>query len=150
MVGVLNDGLLALMTSIGHQVGLFEAMADLPPATSGQIARAAGANERYVREWLGAMVVGRIVAYDPANRTYLLPPEHAASLTKRAGSGNLATVTQLMSCMSSVEQGIVECFRKGGGLPYSAYSRFHQLGPLPVTGTMSGGCIPLPNIPVLG
>jgi SAM-dependent methyltransferase len=127
MVGVLNDGLLALMTSIGHQVGLFDAMADLAPSTSAEIARAAGANERYVREWLGAMVVGRIVEYDPTNRTYVLPPEHAASLTRRAGSGNLATITQVMACMGSVEQGIVECFRKGGGLPYSAYSRFHQM-----------------------
>ena len=127
MVEILNDGVLALMTSIGHQIGLFEAMADLAPSTSAEIARAAGANERYVREWLGAMVAGRIVEYDPANRTYVLPPEHAASLTRRAGSRNLATVTQVMSCMGGVEQGIVECFRKGGGLPYSAYSRFHQL-----------------------
>ena len=49
MVGVLNDGLLALMMSIGHQTGLFEAMADLAPSTSAEIARATGANERYVR-----------------------------------------------------------------------------------------------------
>ena len=73
------------------------------------------------------MVAGRIVEYDRSNRTYLLPPEHAASLTKRAGSGNLATVMQAVSCFGSVEQGIVECFLKGGGLPYSAYSRFHQM-----------------------
>ena len=127
MVGVLNDGLLALMTSIGHQTGLFDIMADLASSTSAEIARAAGVNERYLREWLGAMVMARIVEYDPANRTYLLPPEQAASLTRRAGSGNLATHTQAVACMASVEQGIVECFRKGGGLPYSAYSRFHRI-----------------------
>ena len=34
MVGVLNEGAIALMTSIGHQTGLFDAMAGLlpPPA----------------------------------------------------------------------------------------------------------------------
>ena len=127
MVGVLNDGFLALMTSIGHQTGLFDAMADLPPTTSAEIARAAGVNERYVREWLGAMVTARIVDYDPASRSYALPPEQAASLTRRAGSGNLATHMQGVACMASVEQGIVDCFRKGGGLPYSACSRFHRL-----------------------
>ena len=34
MVGVLNDAGLALMTSIGHQAGLFDTMAGLPPSTS--------------------------------------------------------------------------------------------------------------------
>ena len=31
MVGVLNEGAIALMTSIGHRTGLFDAMAGLPP-----------------------------------------------------------------------------------------------------------------------
>jgi hypothetical protein len=70
MVEVLNSASLALMTSIGHQTGLFDAMADLPPSTSEQIAAAAGLNERYVREWLGAMVTGDIVKYDPARFRY--------------------------------------------------------------------------------
>ena len=56
MLGVLNKGALALMTSIGHRTGLFDAMAGLPPSTSCQIASAAHLDERYVREWLAAMV----------------------------------------------------------------------------------------------
>ena len=74
MVGVLNGGMLSLMISIGHKTGLFDKMAELPPSTSEQIASAAGLNERYVREWLGALVTGRIVEYDPSNKTYRLPP----------------------------------------------------------------------------
>ncbi len=46
MTGILNGGTLALMTSIGHQTGLFEALATLPPSTSHQIADASGLNER--------------------------------------------------------------------------------------------------------
>jgi hypothetical protein len=38
-------------------------------------------NERYVREWLGALVTGGIAAYDPASATYNLPPAAAACLT---------------------------------------------------------------------
>src|SRR4051812_39264652 len=34
MAGFLNGGAAALMLSIGHRVGLFDAMAQLPPATS--------------------------------------------------------------------------------------------------------------------
>jgi len=59
-------------------------MAGMPPATSETIARQANLNERYVREWLGAMTSGRIVNYDPVARTYTLPAEHAALVTRGA------------------------------------------------------------------
>src|SRR5262245_60849891 len=82
LVEVLANSGLAYMLSIGHRTGLFDVMAEMPPATSVDIARKAGLDERYVREWLGAMVTGRIVEYWPANRKYLLPSEHATLLTR--------------------------------------------------------------------
>ena len=56
LVGALNCGALCLMTSLGHRTGLFDVMADMPAAGSEAIAARCGLNERYVREWLGAMV----------------------------------------------------------------------------------------------
>jgi hypothetical protein len=78
MVDVLNYGALSLMTSIGHRTGLFDTMATLPPVTIGQIAEAADLHERYVREWLGAMVVGRIVEYNPETIPIACLRKHAA------------------------------------------------------------------------
>ena len=127
MVGILNAGLLAFMTSIGHRTELFDKMASMPPSTSQQIADAAGLNDRYVREWLGAMVTGKFVEYDPATKTYRLPPEHAASITRAAGPNNLAAMIQFMALMGNVEDRIVDCFRNGGGVPYSAYPKFQQI-----------------------
>jgi ubiquinone/menaquinone biosynthesis C-methylase UbiE len=127
MLETMNGATLAVMASIGHQTGLFDTMARLAPSTSQQIADAAGLNERYVREWLGCMVTGRIVEYDPAAGTYRLPLEHAASLTRAAGPNNLAGLTQYIALMGIVEQGIIDCFRNGGGLPYSAFPRFQEL-----------------------
>ena len=82
LLRALNDGALCLMVAVGHRVGLFDAMRGLPPATSDEIARHAGLNERYVREWLGAMVTGRLVDVDAESNRYSLPPEHAAFLTR--------------------------------------------------------------------
>lgn len=127
MIGVLNDASLALMASIGHQLGLFDTLAELPPTTSTQIADAAGLAERYVREWLGAMTTSGVVEYDPATSTYRLPPEHAASLTRAAGPDNLATVTQFIPLLAGVEAPLIACFRDGGGVGYAAYQRFHRL-----------------------
>jgi len=53
MIGILNGGTLSVMTSIGHRTGLFDTMANMSGATSANIAKAAGLDERYVREWLG-------------------------------------------------------------------------------------------------
>ena len=127
MLTVLNHGALALMISIGHRTGLFDTMASVPPSTSTQIARAAGLQERYVREWLGAMVTGRVVNYDASSDTYHLPPEHAASLTRVATPNNMAMFMQYIPLLGAVEDAIVECFRHGGGVPYAAFPRFQHV-----------------------
>jgi len=127
LLGMLNAGALALMTSVGHRTGLFDVMSGLAPSTSAEIARQAGLNERYVREWLGAMVTGGIVEYDPTQATYHLPAEHAACLTRAARPNNLAATSQWIPLLGSVEDQVVECFERGGGVPYSAYRRFHAV-----------------------
>lgn len=127
LLEVLNSGGLTLMISVGHRTGLFDAMSEFPPATSEEIARKAGLNERYVREWLGAMVTGRIVTYHPDTRKYSLPAEHAAFTTRPAGADNIAVFAQYVSVLGNVEDEIVECFRKGGGVPYSKFPRFHTV-----------------------
>lgn len=127
MLDILNSGAIALMTSIGHRTGLFDTLAKLPPSTSQQIADAAGLNERYVREWLGAMVTGRFVEYDPVTGAYSLPDEHAAFLTRTASPNNFAVTAQFIPLLGAIENQAIECFYKGGGVPYSAYQRFHQV-----------------------
>ena len=127
MVATLDSASLALLMSVGHQTGLLDTMAGLPPATSAQIAEAAGLNERYVREWLGGMTTGHIVDYDAETGTYSLPAHRAGVLTRAAGPNNLAVVAQFIPLLSEVEQKVIGCFRAGGGLPYSEFPRFHSL-----------------------
>jgi ubiquinone/menaquinone biosynthesis C-methylase UbiE len=127
MIDVLNSGALSLMLSIGHKTRLFDTMADLPPSTSEQIAQAAGLNERYVREWLGAMVTGRIIEYDEVRGVYHLPAEHTAYLTRAVGPNNLALIQQYIVLLADVQEEIVECFFKGGGVPYSSFRQFQRL-----------------------
>ena len=127
LLSIANGGALALMISIGHRTRLFDAMAELPPSTSEEIAAEAGLDERYVREWLGAMTTGRIVEHDPVTGRYVLPPEHAALTTRKAAPDNLALIMQYVGLLGTVEDRIVECFHRGGGVPYSAYGRFHEV-----------------------
>ena len=82
VIEILSHGMFSLMISVWHRAGLFDAMSGLRPSTSEEIARVAKLDERYVREWLGAMVTVGTVEYDPATCKYHLPPqEHAVCLT---------------------------------------------------------------------
>ncbi len=127
LMAALNDGALCLMASIGHRTGLYDVLREMPPATSQEIADRAGLNERYVREWLGAMVASGVVEVDADTGHFRLPPEHAAFLTRPAAADNLAVFTQYIALLGGVEDEIVECFRKGGGVPYESFPRFHAV-----------------------
>jgi 2-polyprenyl-3-methyl-5-hydroxy-6-metoxy-1,4-benzoquinol methylase len=127
MLELLNDGALAVMISVGHRTRLFDALRETGAATSQELANAAGLHERYVREWLGAMTTGRIVEYEPETGRYGLPAEHASWLTRAAAPDNLAVEAQWITTLSTVEDDIVECFEKGGGVPYERYTRFHEV-----------------------
>jgi ubiquinone/menaquinone biosynthesis C-methylase UbiE len=127
MLRTMNEAALALMVSVGHRTGLFDVMAAMPAATSAEIASRASLDERYVREWLAAMTTGRIVEHDGAAGSYVLPADHAAWLTRAAGLNNLATGMQFIGLLAQVEDQIVDCFRNGGGVPYSAFPRFQAV-----------------------
>jgi 2-polyprenyl-3-methyl-5-hydroxy-6-metoxy-1,4-benzoquinol methylase len=127
LLRTLNHGALCLMVSVGHRTGLFDAMSKSPPVTSEELAARAELNERYVREWLGAMTTARVVEVDPATLKFALPPEHAAFLTRAAAGDNIAVFAQYIAVMGDVEEDIVECFRKGGGVPYEKFRRFHEV-----------------------
>jgi len=126
-LNALNGASLCLMASIGHRTGLFDVMRELPPATVAEIAAKSELNERYVREWLGAMVTGGVVAVDETGTHFQLPAEHAASLTRAAGADNIGVFAQYIAVMGSVEDKIVDCFKQGGGVPYTDFPRFHAV-----------------------
>ena len=124
---MMNEAALVLMISVGHRTGLFDVMAAMPAATSAEIAARAGLDERYVREWLAAMTTGRIVDHDGAAGSFSLPADPAAWLTRAAGVDNLAVQAQYVGLLALVEDQIVDCFRHGGGVPYSAFPRLQAV-----------------------
>ena len=127
LVETLNHGALSLMLSLGHRTGLFDALEGLGPATTQEIADNAGLNERYVREWLGSMVTGGVMDYDIKGNTYFLPPEHATWLSRKSKEDNIAVFAQYIPQLGSVEDEILDCFKNGGGVPYSSFKRFHEI-----------------------
>jgi ubiquinone/menaquinone biosynthesis C-methylase UbiE len=119
LLGIYTGGILTKLIDLGYQVGLFEA-AKAGAATSQELAERAALKERYVREWLAAMVTSGIFEYDSTARKYRLPEEHAALLTGNAHT-NSAPTSRMINHFGSHLQRLVGCFRDGGGIEYSAY-----------------------------
>jgi len=126
-LNILNHGALAVMISIGHRTGLFTAMRKAGLATSRELAAEAKLHERYVREWLGAMTCGGIASCDETGSVFTLVPAAADMLGGGNGAESLAYLAQYVGMMGFVEDKIVDCFHRGGGVPYSAFPRFHEV-----------------------
>jgi SAM-dependent methyltransferase len=127
LLGMLNGGMTMLMVSLGHRSGLFDAMNDGAGRSVASLAAETGLDERYVREWLGAMVAAGIVERDPAQGAHRLPPEHGHWLSRAEPTNNLGTFAQYLSVLGRVEDEVLACFREGGGVPYEKYPRFHDV-----------------------
>jgi SAM-dependent methyltransferase len=97
------------------------------------------------------MVTGRIIEYDPAQGTYRLPAEHAVWLTRDAGTNNLAFQAQYIVMLANVQEEIVDCFSRGGGVPYSSFPDFQQLMAEESTQVVDGSLlqVTLPLVPGL-
>ena len=148
MLDVMNKAALALLLSVGHRTKLFDTMAKLEPSTSQEIAIASGLIERYVREWLGGLVTSKIVDYQPESQKYSLSKEKAEFLT-RNGSYNFAASMQWIPALAYVEDHVVNCFEKGGGVPYELFKRFHTVMAEESSQTVLGSLVEniLPIIP---
>ncbi|WP_217915734.1 class I SAM-dependent methyltransferase [Miltoncostaea marina] len=109
---------------VGHRAGLYAAL-DAGPATSAELARRAGADERYVREWLEQQAVAGVIEADggddPAARRYALPAGHREALLERDSLRYAGAMAQLgVGVLAPIDR-LVEAFRTGEGVPYADY-----------------------------
>jgi winged helix-turn-helix protein len=125
-VSELAAGYSGVMIDIGARLGLYKAMAGMGPMTSGEVARAAGCAERYVREWLNGQVAGGYVAYHPDSRTYELTPEQAVVLADDTSPVFMPAVWEIVAAAWADAGQTMEAIRTGKGVSW---------------GDMTAGCI---------
>jgi SAM-dependent methyltransferase len=110
----------------GEQLGLFDALKDKGPITAPKLAEHLGLSERYVSEWLTQQAIAGIIdaengADDAATRRYSISPEHAVVLTERTSPAYLGFVGSFFEAVGRVLPALLEGFKTGKGVPYSAY-----------------------------
>lgn len=110
-----------VLAGLGDRLGLWRALAEQGPATSSELAARADVDERYAREWLGAMTTAEYLTYEPATGAFTLPPEHAPVLADEGGPVFFGGTFQMLRGMVTVYDELLEVFRTGGGVPQEAY-----------------------------
>ena len=113
-------------TYLGDRLGLYSTLAAHGPCTPADLARHAGADERYLREWLEQQtVIGTLFVDDasaaPSERRYSLPAGHAEVLVAQDSLNYLAPLVQLMVGTVQPLPALLKAFRSGEGVPFSDY-----------------------------
>jgi 2-polyprenyl-3-methyl-5-hydroxy-6-metoxy-1,4-benzoquinol methylase len=130
LIGRIFEAGLAFMELLtvytGERLGLYGELADRGPATASQLAARSDINERYAREWLEQQAAtGLLEVDDPAkpaaDRTYSISAAHAAVLADRNSPVYLAYFGGFAPSMGAQAPAVVEAFRTGGGVPWSAF-----------------------------
>lgn len=107
-----------VMTTIGHRLGLYKAMAGAGPVTSEALAGKTGLRERYVREWLGNQVAGAYVAYGADAGTYELPDAHVPVLAVDDSPVFLVPALEVCASLWFDREKIEHAFRSGDGIDW--------------------------------
>jgi len=120
LFGATLGALDVLSVYLGVRLGLYRALADRGPSTSGELADAAGLNERYVREWLEQQATTGILEVDEERR-FALPPGHDEALLDESSLNYVAPVGKLVvACVRPIDA-VLDAFRSGDGVPYADY-----------------------------
>ena len=127
-VGDLGAAFHAALVVIGDKLGLYRAMAEAGPLTSSELAKRAGASERYVREWLAANAASGYVNYDASAGRYSLSAEQSFALAEEGSPAFLPGAFQLATAALKAEPKIAEAFRTGSGLGWHEHDPALFLG----------------------
>ncbi|MBV9072984.1 MAG: class I SAM-dependent methyltransferase [Acidobacteria bacterium] len=122
VVGDLAAAMNTPLIYIGDRLGIFKAMADGKPVTSEELAQKTGLTERYIREWMKAMIAGEYLIYDPDTMRARLSPEHALVLAQDGSPVFLMGLAQMIPDHYNIIPKMIERFQHGGGVPYSDYT----------------------------
>jgi hypothetical protein len=111
---------------IGDRLGLYRALVEGGPSTAKELAARTHTQLRYVHEWLEQQTVAGILEVEDENlasemRRFQVPPGHVEPLIQCDSLNYLAPLAQLIAGAVRPLPDILEAYRNGGGVPFSAY-----------------------------
>ena len=145
MVGHLVGATTIACSILGHQLGLYKAMAGNGAMSADALASAAGTHPRLTREWLDQQASSGIVSYESEGDSYTLSPEAALALAEKHSpvwlAGGLPFIRSMFIDIDKVETAFRGDGAMGGANTTSACStepRSSSVPPMNTTWCSSG------------
>lgn len=131
--GDLLGAMSAYATTIGVDLGWYQALADADALTSSELAAATGTDERYAREWLEQQTIsGYLGVADAdahhADRRFSIAPEAAEILTDRSSLSYMAPFPGFVSSFGRNLDKLIEAYRTGAGLGWHEHGDAARCG----------------------
>jgi 2-polyprenyl-3-methyl-5-hydroxy-6-metoxy-1,4-benzoquinol methylase len=118
MVGDLGAVVSGALVVLGDRLGLYRALAEVGSADSAKLAKHAGLNERYVREWLANQAASGYVNYEPKSGCFSMSAEQKAVFADPDSPVAMAGGFYAASSVYHDEPKVAEAFRTGAGLAW--------------------------------
>jgi SAM-dependent methyltransferase len=111
---------------LGRALGLYAALRGQGAISAAELARRAGIDERYGREWLEHQAIAGVVsvpdpAADAAARRYELPEAHAVVLLDEEHPAYVGALADIPAIVARTLDLVSSAFRTGHGVPFAAY-----------------------------
>lgn len=111
---------------VGDRLGYYQLLAEEGPLTTHELARRAGTEERYTREWLEQQAVSGFITLDTpeasdGHRQFALPEEYIEVLTDGLSLSYLAPLARMLAAAGAKLPAVVEAHRNGGGVSWEDF-----------------------------
>jgi 2-polyprenyl-3-methyl-5-hydroxy-6-metoxy-1,4-benzoquinol methylase len=127
LLGALTAAAELFTVELGRRLGLYQALRG-HPRTPGELAKEAGVDERYAREWLEQQAAAGILTCAGADGPFELPEPVATVLLDEDGPDYLGAASQFGLGLGLVTPAVVEAFRTGHGISYADYGTSFRHG----------------------
>ena len=118
MVGDLGAVVSGALVVLGDRLGLYRALAEVGPADSTKLAKRAGLDERYVREWLANQAASGYVNYEPSSGSFSMSAEQKAVFADPESPVAMTGGFYSAASVYHDEPKVAEAFRTGAGVAW--------------------------------
>jgi SAM-dependent methyltransferase len=113
---------------VGDRLGYYRILADDGPLTTLELAKRAGTEERYTREWLEQQAVSGFITVDEPealdeHRQFDLPEEYVEVLTDDLSLSYLAPLARMLAAAGTRLPDVVHAHRNGGGVSWDDFGQ---------------------------
>ena len=121
VLGDLSAAMTGVMVRLGHELGLYRALGEQGPLTSGELSVHASVHERYAREWLHQQRAAGYLEYDAASAKFRLADGAFAVVAAQESPVFLLPAFDIVASMWADEPLLEQAFTSGDGIGWGEH-----------------------------